>query len=429
MRVRILPNYNIMHLPFFIARRYLFSKKKHNVINIISVVSACAIGIGCLALIIILSVYNGFDSLITSMYENYIPDFVIEPAKGKVLNTNDAALQKVKNIKGIFAYCPVVEENVFLQYSNVQSIATIKGVPDNYGRIKKITSHIADGVFQTKFGELNKAVVGAGLAQRLRLQPSFTDPISLFFPTRTGNISMLMPMESVETLDIHPSGIIQLEQDFDKNSLFIPLDAARELIEYGPSEANKIEIYLSSTAGAGEKKFIKTDKYKTVENSIKRLIGANAKGEGQKFIVKDRWQQNMLLYKMMRSEKFAVYLILFFVIIVVSVNVFASLSMLIIDKQEDIGIYKAMGAKNKTLRQTFTLHGWLICMSGAILGLILGLVLCVIQQRFGVVPMPGNFKISSYPVDIQSADIFIILIGTALVGFLMSYIPSRSIGE
>ena len=137
----------------------------------------------------------------------------------------------------------------------------------------------------------------------------------------------------------------------------------------------------------------------------------------------------MLLYKMMRSEKFAVYLILFFVIIVVSVNIFASLSMLIIDKQEDIGIYKAMGAKNKTLRQTFTLHGWLICMSGAILGLILGLVLCVIQQRFGVVPMPGNFKISSYPVDIQSADIFIILIGTALVGFLMSYIPSRSIGE
>ena len=427
--MRILLNYKTMHLPFFIARRYLFSKKKHNVINIISVVSACAIGIGCLALIIILSVYNGFDSLITSMYENYIPDFVIEPAKGKTLDTDDAALQKVENVKGIFAYCPVVEENVFLQYSNVQSIATIKGVPDNYSRIKKITSHKEDGVFQTKFGELNKAVIGTGLAQRLRLQPSFTDPISLFFPTRTGNISMLMPMESIETLDIHPSGIIHLEQNFDKNSLFIPLDAARELIEYGPNEANKIEIYLSSAASAGQKKFIKTDKYKTVENSIKQLIGANAKGAGQKFIVKDRWQQNVLLYKMMRSEKFAVYLILFFVIVVVSVNIFASLSMLIIDKQEDIGIYKAMGAKNKTLRWTFTLHGWLICMSGAIIGLILGLVLCAIQQRFGFVPMPGNFTVSSYPVDIQIADIFIILGGTALVGFLMSYIPARSIRE
>jgi lipoprotein-releasing system permease protein len=427
--LRILLNYKIMHLPFFIARRYLFSKKKHNVINIISVVSACAIGIGCLALIIILSVYNGFDSLIASMYENYIPDFVIEPAKGKVLNTDDAALQRVKNIKGIFAYCPVVEENVFLQYSNVQSIATIKGVPDNYSSIKKITSHIADGVFQIKFGELNKAVVGAGLAQRLRLQPSFTDPISLFFPTRTGNISMLMPMESVETLDIHPSGIIQLEQNFDKNSLFIPLDAARELIEYEPNEANKIEIYLSSAPGTGEKKFIKTNKYKTVGSSIKRLIGANAKGTGKKFIVKDRWQQNMMLYKMMRSEKFAVYLILFFVIVVVSVNIFASLSMLIIDKQEDIGTYKAMGAKNKMLRRTFTLQGCLICMSGAVIGLAIGLILCIIQQRFGVVPMPGNFTVSSYPVDIQVADIIVILAGTAVVGFFMSYIPARSIRE
>jgi lipoprotein-releasing system permease protein len=418
-----------MHLPYFIARRYLFSKKKHNVINIISVVSACAIGIGCLALIVILSVYNGFDSTISSMYENYIPDFVVEPARGKVLNTEDAPLQKIKNINGIFAFCPVVEENVFLQYGNVQSIAKIKGVPDNYCLLKKITNHITDGVFRTKFGQLNKAVVGAGLAQRLRLQPSFTDALELFFPTRTGNISMLMPMESVETLNIHPSGIIQLEQEFDKNSMFIPLEAAQELIEYQPNEANKIEIYLSPDASPAIKEGVKTEKYKTVGTQIKKLAAQAGTADKEKYIVKNRWQQNALLYKMMRSEKFAVYLILFFVIVVVSVNIFASLSMLIIDKQDDIKTYRAMGAKNKMLRRTFTLHGWLICMAGAVIGVSIGLVLCIIQQKFGVVPMPGNFTISSYPVDIQLSDVVVIMAITAIIGYIMSAIPAHSIKE
>lgn len=400
-----------MHLSYFIARRYLFSKKRHNVINIISIVSACAIGIGCLALVVILSVYNGFDSLISSMYENYTPDFVIEPGKGKIIDTWDKPIAKIKNIKGIFAFCPVVEENVFLQYSDIQSIASIKGVPEDYSKIKKITSKITDGKFQTKFGELDKAVVGEGLAQRLRLQPSFTEPLILYFPTRKGDISLLMPEESLESLTIHPSGIINLEQNFNGNSMFIPLAAAQKLIEYEPNEVNKIEIYLAPGVNV-----------KSVGSSIKRALAPS-----EKYVLKDRWQQNALLYKMMRSEKFAVYMILFFVIVVVSVNIFASLSMLIIDKRDDIETYRALGARGNTLSRIFTLHGWMICMSGALIGTAMGLILCIIQQLYGVVPMPGNFVISSYPVDIHLADILIILSGTALIGFVMSFIPARSV--
>lgn len=423
--MRILLNHNIMHLPFFIARRYLFSKKKHNVINIISVVSACAIGIGCLALIVILSVYNGFDSLIASMYESYIPDFVIEPAKGKVLNTDEAALRKIKNIKSIFAFCPVVEENVFLQYADIESIATIKGVPEDYSRIKKITSRVTDGKFQTKFGQLDKAVIGEGLAQRLRLQASFTEPLVLYFPSRTGNISLLMPVESLENLIIHPSGVIDLEQEFNKNSLFVPLDAAQNLIEYEPNEANKIEIYLSGASGDVKKNTQGSAKYKSVENSIRQVIASS----NNKYVLKNRWQQNAMLYKMMRSEKFAVYMILFFVIIVVSVNIFASLSMLILDKQGDIETYRALGARGGFLKGVFTLHGWLICMSGATIGIAAGLIMCFIQQWYGVVPMPGNFIITSYPVDVRFSDVLIIFAGTAVIGFFMSLIPARSIKE
>lgn len=400
-----------MHLPVFIAKRYLFSKNKRNVINIISVVSAAAIGLGCMALIIILSVYNGFDSLIASMYENHIPDFVIEPAKGKTLETNDNAIQKVKTLKGIFAFCPVIEENVFLQYGNIQSIATIKGVPDSYSSISKITSHTTDGSFSMKYGESSRAVAGQDLANRLRLKPEFTDAIELYFPSRTERFSTLVPTESLNYIRIHPGGIINLDKDFNLNSLFIPIDDARNLIEYDSATANKIEIYLSAEA-----------EYKRIEKQMRAIAG-----DSSKYILKDRWQQNETLYKMMRSEKFAVYLILFFVIIIVSVNIFASLSLLVLDKQGDIDTFRALGAKPRSIRRAFALHGWMVCMTGAAAGLAIGIMLCFIQQHWGVIPMPGNYLIKSYPVDIRISDIAVIISATAIIGFIMSSAPARAI--
>lgn len=417
-----------MHLPSFIARRYLFSKAHHNVINIISIVSAAAIGIGCMALIIILSVYNGFDKIVESAYNSYIPDYVIEPAKGKTIDMSRNSrivtalfdLSMKAAVSGEAEHVQafhVLEETVYVQYDAVQSIARIKGVDTAYFSLKRFEDNLVEGELSVMFGEVPRAVVEESLAASLLLRPQFTTPLEIYLPSRTEDISLMMPQSSLMSEEVRPAGIISMSSADDKGTIFIPQDMARELMEYGENECSKIEIFID-----GEK----TSSARSLKKSVIKEFRENL---GDEFIVKDRYQQNETIYKMMRAEKFAIYMILLFVTIVISVNLLASLSMLIIEKEEDIRTYQAMGMRTSTIRRSFMLHGWLICMAGAVIGILLGLLLCFIQYKWGVVSLPGNFVVSYYPVVVKFSDVLLALLSVAAIGLIMAYLPTRSIKD
>ncbi|MBQ8035301.1 MAG: ABC transporter permease [Bacteroidales bacterium] len=366
-----------------------------------------------MALIIILSVYNGFDTLIKSQYQMYQPDFVITPSEGKSFSANSGQFEQIASLPGVTQLFPVVEETVFAIYDNRQSIATIRGVEEAYGQISGISENVVEGEFKLGFGDVGNAVIGSGLATELRLRVRFLSPIELYFPDRNSQISMINPAASLNDELLYPSGIISLNNDFDKSGIYIPISKARELLSYGEHEATSVEIYMDKSSGESLRGV-----YSEREKELEKILGAS-------FVVKNRYEQNETLYKMMRSEKFAVYMILFFVILVVSINIFGSLSMLILEKKHDIQTYLSMGAGSGIINRIFVLQGWLISFFGAVVGVVIGLILCFIQQQYGIIPMPGNYIVDSYPVDIHFADVVITLSGVLLIGYLISILPVR----
>ena len=413
-----------MNLPFHIAKRYLFAKKSHNVINIISLISAVGIGIGSMALIVILSVYNGFDTLIKSFYQEYQPNFIITPATGKSFVTDTTWYNQLYEIEGVASIQPIIEEDVFLQYGNNQAVAFIKGIDSSYGRVSGIESNLKEGIFATYIGTTPHAIIGRDIASILRLRVRFLDAIELYFPDRKATISPLNPAAALNEQSLFPSGIISLNQEFDSKGLFIPIDVARELTGYSSNEVTSLEIYLnknSITTGASATQHPSADK---IEKEIQKIFSQNLQGETN-FLIKNKYQQNETLYKMMRAEKFAVYLILFFIIIIVSVNIFGSLSMLILDKKEDIITYTSMGATKELIDKIFVIQGWLISLIGSAVGIILGLALCILQKATGIISLPGNYIVSSYPVDIQILDVIITFGGVALIGYIIALLPVK----
>lgn len=409
-----------MNLSLFIAFRYLFAKKSHNVINIISVISAVGIGIGSMALIVILSVYNGFDNLIKDLYESYEADYIITPAKGKTFEMDSIAFDKIKQLPGISAICPAIEENVFIKYGDNQSIATIKGIDTAYERVSNISKNIVEGEFKSMNGDIPHAIVGQKLAQDLMLRVRFLTPIDLYFPDRNEEISIINPMSSLRSERLFPSGIIRLEQNFDKKYIYAPLTTVRNLIGYNNNTATSVEIYLNITPaqGGGNRQY-KTF-YRNTTEQLQIILG-------EQLVVKDRYHQNETLYKMMKAEKFTVYFILFFVILIISINIFSSLSMLLIDKRGDIETFISMGANKTMIARVFTLQGWLISIIGSSIGILIGLLLCFIQIQTGLIQIPGNFIVSAYPVYIQFWDIIITLSGVSIIGYFISAIPAIAI--
>ncbi len=398
-----------MNLPFSIALKYLFSKKSHNVINIISAISAIGIGIGSLALIIILSVYNGFDNLIRQMYESYEADFLITPNSGKTFFLNSDTMHDIESIKGVEAVCPIVEDNIFIKYGNEQSIATIKGIDSVYERVSSISKNIVEGEFRTYLGEIPHAIVGQKLAQDLRLRTRFLTKIELFSPNKNMEISLLNPMANLTNINVYPSGIIRLDDSFDKKHIFADLDLTRELLSYADDETGSIEVFVAKGANVND-----------VEKSLISIMGDS-------FSVKDRFKQNETLYKMMKGEKFSVFFILFFVIIIISINIYSSLTMLILEKKEDIKTLMCLGATPSLIKKIYINLGMLLSLLGGVTGLIIGIILCFIQQTTGIIQIPGSYIINAYPVKILFSDIAITFTGILLIGFLISFAATRNI--
>ena len=398
-----------MHLPLFIARRYLFAKKSHNVINIISAISAVGMAIGTAALIIILSIYNGFDELVKSTLSNVEPDILITPAKGKVFVPEGEAFDRIKDNPLVGEYNLILQENVFVDYDGHQGIAKAKGVDSAFEAESPLAEHITNGEFSLHKGQLPQMVVGAGLAYKMGMNPAFLASAELYFPIRDRNFSLANPAASIETVRMRPSGIFSVNQQIDDDLMIVPIEEMRKLLGY-EEEVSGVEIRLTEGSTA-----------KDIRSEIKHI----QKELGPEFKVLDRFRQNPSLYKMMRYEKAAIFLILIFVVIIIALNIFGSITMLIIEKKDDIETYRSLGATDKLLRRTFTLEGWLISLLGLAAGLVVGIGFSLAQQHFGFIKMPGSFLVNAYPVILQWQDVLATIAGVALIGYIIALLPVR----
>ena len=396
-----------MNLAGFIAKRYLFAKKSHNVINIISAISAIGMAVGTAALIIILSVYNGFDSIIKSMMSNVEPDLLITPSTGKVFIPEGDTYDWIYDQPSVKNMCCVLQEQVFINYENQQGLALAKGVDWIYEEESPLRDHIRDGNFTLHRGDVPLAAVGAGLAYDMGINPRFRAPIEIYFPSRTGRISIANPTASLQDINVWPSCIFSVNSDVDSRLMILPIEKMRELLDY-TDEVSAIEIRV--VEGTDSKELARLQK------EISERLGSGYK-------VKDRFQQNESLYKMMKYEKAAIYMILIFVIIIIAFNIFGSLSMLIIEKKDDIQTLRSLGAQESIIKRIFVLEGWMISLVGMTAGLIIGIGFSFLQQHFGFIKMPGAFIVQAYPIILSVWDIILTVAGVSVIGYLIALLP------
>ena len=396
-----------MRLASFIAGRYLFAKKSHNVINIISAISSIGMAIGTAALIIILSVYNGFDTLIRSMLSNVEPDLLITPSTGKAFVPEGETFDWLYFHPEVENMCGVLQEQVFINYDGQQGLAKAKGVDWIYEDETPLKDHIREGDFRLHRGDVPMAAVGSGLAYSMGISPRFLSPIEIYFPSRTRKLSMANPVSSIEAIKVWPSSIFSINNDIDAELMILPIEKMRELLEY-KDEVSEVEVRLiEGTTGKDAKR---------LQQEISERLGPD-------FRVKDRFQQNESLYKMMKYEKAAIYMILIFVIIIIAFNIFGSLSMLIIEKRPDIGTLRSMGAQESLIKRIFILEGWFISLAGLAVGLVIGTGFSLLQQHFGFIKMPGHFVVQTYPVILSWSDIILTAAGVASIGYLIALLP------
>lgn len=400
-----------MNLPLFIALRYLFSKKKQNIINIISGISVAGIIVGTMALVIVLSVFNGFNGLIETFFSNFDPDLKITASRGKMFSPSENRFEEIQNLPGVLHYAEVIEETALLKYGDQQYPAIVKGVPPNYSDYTSIDTLIIDGIFMLQDDGIDYAVVGQGVAYNLGLGLSFVDPIRIFVPKK-GHQASLNPAQSLNFDYIFPAGVFSLLEEIDSKYLIVPYHFASRLFE---SENRVSAVELGIDPGVNSKK---------LQKEIQGILGDS-------FHVKNKYQQHDMIFRTIKSEKWASYFILVFILIVASFNMLGSLSMLIIDKKEDLFILRSMGADSKLIRKIFLFEGWLISFFGALIGALLGIFICWLQIRFELVTLPGtgSFVITAYPVKIVLSDIFLILGIVLGIGFIASWYPVRFISD
>ena len=396
-----------MKLPFIFAVRYLFSRKSHNVINMISGIGVAGMAIGTAALVVILSVFNGFNRLVSDSLEASDPDFVIRPASGKFFTPDSATFAPILEDSRVLRLSSVLEEQVFLSYEGRQSLARVKGIDEAAQEESPLQDCIIDGAWFFHRGDMPMAVSGAALAHSIGLGPRFVTPFEIYYPSRKENISLANPQASLRKIKVRTAGVISVNAELDAKLMLVPIEAMRELLEL-ETEVSSIEIWAApDTADA-------------LEKELSAAIGPELK-------VLNRFRQEESIYKMMRYEKLAIFLILIFVVIIIAFNIYSSLKMLIIEKEADMGTLRAMGAPDGMIRRIFLLEGWLVSLMGLIIGLIIGVALVLVQQHFGLIGMPGNFVVDSYPVSLKMTDILWIAAGVSVIGYLMALLPSRKI--
>ncbi len=408
--VRIPKTTSDVNFPLFIARRYFLTRKLRNVINIISLISVVGVAVGTMALVVVLSVFNGFEGLIKSTYNAFDPDIKITPSTGKVfVPSGDERFQKVEQLAGVDVFSRVLEENALIRYDDKQHIGRIKGVEDNFKTLSGVDSMITQGRYVLEENNRDFAVVGRGVHYFLSISLNFMEPLNIYVPERK-QAATYNPSEAFSRKYIFPMGVFSTQPEYDKQYVIVPIEFARQLLDYD-KEVTAIEVKVKDGYQSAE-----------VEERIQEILG-------EEFEVKNRYEQHEVFYKVMQSEKWYIFLILTFIVIVASFNIIGSLTMLIIDKKSDILILRSLGASLKTIRRIFFLEGWMISFIGAMAGLVMGFFICWLQETFGLIPLgqAGSFMVDHYPVDVQWPDILGVLATVLFIGFVAAYYPVRYI--
>lgn len=395
---------------FRIARRYLFSKKSHNAINIISGISAGGVAVGTMALVCVLSVFNGFESLISNMFSAFDPDLKITLTHGKTFDVNSKEFNELRKLKSVAVFTEVIEENALLRFKDKQMPATIKGVSDGFERMTRIDSIMYDGKFILFDGAFQRAVVGVGVAGTLGLGAHFIDPLYIYAPKRTSKINLLRPENSFNQIGTFVSGIFSVKQlQYDDHYVLVSIYLARDLFEYQKTTVSAVELKLAKTADQKE-----------VQKQIKTLLGNG-------FQVKNRYEQQESFFKIMKIEKWITYLILCFILLIASFNIIGSLSMLIIDKKADILTLRNLGADNQLIKRIFLFEGWMISGVGALVGIGLGAIICLMQQYFGLLRLGTGYVVDAYPVVTNALDMLLVFGTVLIMGLLAAIYPVRYI--
>lgn len=389
-----------MNLPLHIAGRYLFAKKSHNVINVISAISSVGMAIGTAALILILSVYNGFDGIVEKNLSDLDPDIRISAAEGKFFSADDPALDILFDDGRVEEICLSVQDNIFVNYDGKQGIAVLKGMDEAFESGHSLAGHIIEGKAGFAKGEIPLCSIGSSLASNLGAHTWFVTPLEMHYPKRGAKISTMNPTASLNTVKAWPGSLFSISSDIDSGLILVSYDFARGLFELEDDMVSSLEVYLNP--------------------GIKPAKFAESLQLGDSYVIQDRYQQHPAIYKMMKYEKFAIYLILIFVVIIIAFNIFESLSMLIIEKKEDIATLRALGATDGLVRKIFVLEGWLVSLSGLAVGLVAGVGFALLQQRFGFVKMPAGFLVQAYPVALKATDVLWTALGVGAIGFIIS---------
>ena len=396
-----------MHLPLHIALRYLRSKKSHSAVNIISIVSVCGVIVATAAIVCVLSVFNGFSKLIHSKLSMLDADIAITATLGKTIADADSVAAVARGVAGVEMALPVVEDNALAMFFNYQMPVTLKGVPDGYDSLTNIRSTIIDGKYLLDDGISQYSVIAIGPALSLNVRPDYLKMVSLYTPRRRGNINLANPATALRSDSVFVSGVFQIEQNkYDRNTMFVSIEMARRLFDY-TTQATAVELRLAP--GANEP----------------AVMAALNDALGEQYVVKNRLMQQAEAFRMVNIEKWVTFLLLGFILVIATFNVIGALSLLIIEKTDSIDTFRNLGASNKLISRIFVMEGWVISFTGTVLGIALGLVLCLLQEHFGLIEMQGNAAtliITAYPVAVQWTDVLVVLALSLAVGALTSLV-------
>ncbi|MDO5572204.1 MAG: ABC transporter permease [Bacteroidales bacterium] len=399
-----------MNLPLALAKRYLISKKSHNAINLISLISVCGVAVITMAMVCTLSVFNGFQNMVASFFSSLDPELRIEAAKGKTFLITDPDIKKIESLAQIDVFTQVLEETVLLKYGDRQLPAIMKSVSNNFNKLTSIDSIIVGGQFILKDSVVSYAILGIGLSNQLGVKAGFLRPIDVFIPHNKGKVNLLRPEDAFSSGLLFAGGEFVVNQaKYDDNLFIAPIEFGRSLL--GENDiVSAIELKLKPGSNIDK-----------AEKEIQSILG-------DKFIVLNRMEQQADSFRIMQLEKLFSYIMLVFILLIASFNVIGSLSMLIIDKKQDIVTLKNIGASDTFIRHIFHLEGFLISLSGAVVGLIIGVALCVIQQKFGVIKLGndvGMFVTDAYPVAVEWKDILWVTLAVSVLGLLAPIYPVR----
>lgn len=400
-----------MNFPFYIARRYLFSKKSHNAINVISAISVCGVALATLALVCTLSVFNGFQDLVSTFFTAFDPQLKIVPASGKVFDGKDKRIQLLKNIPEVALMCESVEDNALVQYQRKQAMAVVKGMEDNFDELTPIdTILFGRGELLLHDEVVDYAIPGVQLLASLGTGVRFLDPLEIYAPKRGAKVNMANPAASFNSGNLFSSGLVFAvnQEKYDGSYIITSLQFARKLFQY-TDEVSAVNLKLVAGADVD-----------AVKRKIENVLGND-------FRVLDRYEQQADTFRIMEIEKLISYLFLTFILMIACFNVIGSLSMLIIDKRDDAATLRNLGADERQILRIFLFEGRMITFIGAVSGIVLGVLLCWLQQRFGLISLgsSGSFIVDAYPVSVHWEDIVLIFVTVVAVGFLSVWYPVR----